>query len=137
MSRPKVHCTGVYSNAFDMHFELDGATIPRPTAYAPQVPSPQSCRLGFFSTYSQGFSRVIDEVRTLAHRPISPSPIAPRWCTDWCAASSLTIFERGDELAAEVRDIRNDAAPDRVGSGLETSAYVSDGPLRRSQKCRF
>jgi hypothetical protein len=77
MSGPKVHCTGVNSKAFDIHFEPDGATILRPTAYAPQVPSPQSCRLGFFSTCSQGFSRVIDEVRTLAHRPLSPSPIAP------------------------------------------------------------
>jgi hypothetical protein len=38
--------------------------------------------------------------------------------------SSLLLGQGGYELAAEVGDVGNDAAPDRVGSGLATSAYI-------------
>ena len=117
-----MYCTGVYCKAFDMHFEPEGATILRPTAYAPQVPSPQSCRLGFFSTYSQGYSRVIYEARTLAHRPLSPC-LSLHWRIDWCIRSPLLFGERSDELAAEGRDISDDAAPDEVSFAERSFIY--------------
>src|SRR5215216_6014242 len=45
-----------------------------------------------------------------------PVPNAPtnHWCTDWCTNSFLVFSEGGDELAAEVGDVRDDAAPDEV-----------------------
>jgi hypothetical protein len=39
------------------------------------------------------------------------------------------LGERRDELAAEGRDIRDDAAPDQVRGGRETLVDVSDGLL--------
>jgi hypothetical protein len=43
--------------------------------------------------------------------------------------SSLFLGQGGDEFAAEVGDIGDDAAPDQVGGGQETLVDVSDGLL--------
>jgi hypothetical protein len=52
-----------------------------------------------------------------------------RWCTRWCTALLSPIGERDDELAAELRDVGDDVAPDEVGGGRETLGHVSDDPL--------
>jgi hypothetical protein len=55
-------------------------------------------------------------------------------CAAWCAEPSLLSGKRRHQFAAEGEDVRYHAAPDHVGSGRETSEYVSDGHLGRSQK---
>ena len=47
------------------------------------------------------------------------------WCGGWCGALLLPLGERGDELAAEVGDVGDDAAPDQVECALETSGHAS------------
>src|SRR5215211_3798332 len=42
---------------------------------------------------------------------------------------SLLLSQCGDEFAAEVGDVGDHAAPDRVESGRETRGYVSDDLL--------
>ena len=42
---------------------------------------------------------------------------------------SLLLGQGGDEFAAEVGDVGDHAAPDRVESGRETTGYVSDDLL--------
>jgi hypothetical protein len=44
-------------------------------------------------------------------------------------SSPLLIGEGGDELAAEVGDVGDHAAPDQVGSSREVSGYFSDDLL--------
>jgi hypothetical protein len=44
--------------------------------------------------------------------------------------ASSELGERSDQFPAEVRDVGDDAAPDRVESGRETSEYVSEGVPR-------
>ena len=41
-------------------------------------------------------------------------------------ASSLLLGQGDDEFAAEVGDVGDHVAPDRVESGRETTGYVSD-----------
>ncbi len=41
----------------------------------------------------------------------------------------LPLGQRGDELAAEGRDVRDDAAPDRVEGGRKTWEQGSERPL--------
>ena len=41
----------------------------------------------------------------------------------------LPLDQGGDEFAAEVGDVRDNAAPDQVGGGRETTGYVSDDLL--------
>ena len=43
--------------------------------------------------------------------------------------SSLLLSQGGDEFAAEVGDVGDHAAPDRVESRRETTGYVSDDLL--------
>jgi hypothetical protein len=50
------------------------------------------------------------------------------WCARWCGVRPLLFGERGDELAAEVRDVGDDAAPDQVRGGREAPDFVSEGP---------
>jgi hypothetical protein len=42
---------------------------------------------------------------------------------------SLLLGQGGDEFAAEVGDVGDHAAPDRVESGRETRGYISDDLL--------
>src|SRR5215211_2247566 len=53
-----------------------------------------------------------------AHRtaPLTrlPSPQSLYWCTDWCAEPSLFLGKGGHELAAEVGDVWDHAAPYQV-----------------------
>jgi hypothetical protein len=66
-----------------------------------------------------------------------PSVLDEAWTTlpftshilRWCTALLSPIGERGDELAAELWDVGDDAAPDEVGGGRETLGHVSDDPL--------
>jgi hypothetical protein len=44
-------------------------------------------------------------------------------------ASSLLLGQGDDEFAAEVGDVGDHVAPDRVESGRETTGYVSDDLL--------
>src|SRR5919106_6924067 len=56
-----------------------------------------------------------------------PRVLAPsHWCV--CECASL-LSQGGDELAAEVGDVGDHAAPDRVESGRETTGYVSNDRL--------
>jgi hypothetical protein len=47
---------------------------------------------------------------------------------------SLLLGQGSNEFAAEVGDVGDHAAPDRVGSGQETQECVSDGHLGGSRK---
>ena len=47
--------------------------------------------------------------------------------------SSLLLVQGDDEFAAEVGDVGDHAAPDRVERGRETLEYVYDGSLDRPQ----
>jgi hypothetical protein len=53
---------------------------------------------------------VTDVARTRARRP----PHLTHWCVHWCVCPPLLPGQGGDELAAEVGDVGDDAAPHRV-----------------------
>jgi hypothetical protein len=46
--------------------------------------------------------------------PRIPGPYRSHWCISWYATLLLLLRERRHELAAEGRDIGDDAAPDQV-----------------------
>jgi hypothetical protein len=41
-----------------------------------------------------------------------PAPLSLNWCTDWCVCPPLLLGQGGDEFAAEIGDVGDDAAPD-------------------------
>ena len=63
--------------------------------------------------------------------PSQPQSTAPPFSKRYAVSCPTLLGERGDELAAEGRDVRDHAAPDRVGGGRETLVYVSEGLLER------
>jgi hypothetical protein len=59
-----------------------------------------------------------------------PRVLAPsHWCAYWCAS---LIGEGGDEFAAEVGDVWDNAAADQVGRKLGTPEPVPEGALSLS-----
>ena len=68
-------------------------------------------------------------LRSSGCEPDGIHPQGIHWCICWFATPPLPFGERRDELAAEGRDVRDHAAPDRVGIGRETLEHVSEGLL--------
>ena len=55
-------------------------------------------------------------------------------CLPACVSVPLPLGQGGDEFAAEVGDVGDHAAPDRVGSSRRTLEGVSGGAPRAAQK---
>src|SRR5215208_3450536 len=57
----------------------------------------------------------------------SAPPSSFHWCTDWCAEPSLFLGKGGHELAAEVGDVWDHAAPYQVKRVLRRLQPVAEG----------
>ena len=70
-----------------------------------------------------------------SHQSRSPSPYRPYiGVSIGVPPASLLLGQGGDEFAAELRDVWDNAAPARVGGDRETLKYVSDHVLGRPQQ---
>ena len=86
--------------------------------------------------------RVAPRYHTSHARPCWPEPaladtfslLCPIGVPTGVSPSSLLLSQGGDEFAAEVGDVGDDAAPDQVGDGRETLKDVSKVPFGRARR---